>query len=469
MPVALPTERGPDGFQVFVLEPSWYEFHLFFVFADIFAGAALAGEAIVGFLSGVLPHRHQTCLPRVNHVLAGFLSLSASSVMLHALLLAAYRVYHMALFSFVNASNLFLLILAILSKNAVTSKPLFLIFAWCYSILEIVRMATQSYYWYHNPFAKTSIQGLAVLVFCLFSTVLRFVSIKSSWRILRQNRSRYDSLWDELCSTDTGKESVEKLDQTVKSMMVRDFNGSCRQYNRMVAAPAAPAQLGVEVEDASNGGAPIHPLFQNLGLFTIPGAMDTTSRVRSCNQLFCQAAIANLLLIDRLKEWAELSQGFFCDGSCEGRCLSSFVKWNDLKGGVAAERKVHWTPMKRHARCIEKMMRSYDNDPSRLLDISRGSIAFETLADLSACLEAIWKDEDVVVSRITNRMSASFNASETGGYRDVSLKLRIVSPQAQALGAELHVCEVQLLMKGFASLRSENDMRYVEARDTRGS
>ena len=47
----------------------------------------------------------------------------------------------------------------------------------------------------------------------------------------------------------------------------------------------------------------------------------------------------------------------------------------------------------------------------------------------------------------------SYDGSETAGYRDVALNLRLCTAAALELGVELHVCEVQLLLRRFAEIK----------------
>jgi hypothetical protein len=61
------------------------------------------------------------------------------------------------------------------------------------------------------------------------------------------------------------------------------------------------------------------------------------------------------------------------------------------------------------------------------LDICRQLIVFETISDIHRCLEEIHKDKTVRIVRIKNRLTPNYNASETGGYRDVSLNIRMSS------------------------------------------
>ena len=92
-------------------------------------------------------------------------------------------------------------------------------------------------------------------------------------------------------------------------------------------------------------------------------------------------------------------------------------------------------------------------DVSRLLDLCRQSIYFESLAGAAACLAAIARDGDVAVARVKNRLDPDLDAAATAGYRNLAVNLRLVTPEARALGVETHVCEVQLLLVSMAAIK----------------
>ena len=52
-----------------------------------------------------------------------------------------------------------------------------------------------------------------------------------------------------------------------------------------------------------------------------------------------------------------------------------------------------------------------------------------------------------------NRMDPEYDSTESAGYRDVMLNLRIITEQSCNLGCETHVCELQLLLLPFAQLK----------------
>ena len=56
------------------------------------------------------------------------------------------------------------------------------------------------------------------------------------------------------------------------------------------------------------------------------------------------------------------------------------------------------------------------------------------------------------VVRVKNRYDNARGAA-AGGYRDLSLNLRVTSVEAQELGVDGHVCEVQLILQSFHELK----------------
>ena len=76
-----------------------------------------------------------------------------------------------------------------------------------------------------------------------------------------------------------------------------------------------------------------------------------------------------------------------------------------------------WTRIKPTERALEKLIRSYDCDVSRLLDCCRQSIVFERLEDLLCCLQAIDCDEELQIVRLKNRLDEGYDARFSGGFR----------------------------------------------------
>jgi hypothetical protein len=92
-------------------------------------------------------------------------------------------------------------------------------------------------------------------------------------------------------------------------------------------------------------------------------------------------------------------------------------------------------------------------DASRLVDLCRESIVYDSPHALAAGLRAIGADPEVVVMRVKNRLESRSGAAESTGYRDVVLSIRVVSSLAVRLGIGIHVCEVQLILQAIAELK----------------
>ena len=60
----------------------------------------------------------------------------------------------------------------------------------------------------------------------------------------------------------------------------------------------------------------------------------------------------------------------------------------------------------------------------------------------------------IVVERIKNRMDTENSNVHNifGGYRDVSLNIRIVNDVTMEMGLDLHVCELRLVLQCFAEV-----------------
>jgi hypothetical protein len=92
-------------------------------------------------------------------------------------------------------------------------------------------------------------------------------------------------------------------------------------------------------------------------------------------------------------------------------------------------------------------------DVSRLLDLCRQSIIFESIDDLATCLRTIDNDPDVHILRIKNRLDPNYNSLTTAGYRDVELNMLISNQATVDLGINTHVCEMQLIHQPYAELK----------------
>jgi hypothetical protein len=80
-----------------------------------------------------------------------------------------------------------------------------------------------------------------------------------------------------------------------------------------------------------------------------------------------------------------------------------------------------WSPLKSPQRALEKLLRCYGSDVSRLVDICRQKILFDGPEDLLACLKGLLADPEIRIVRIKNGLGVG-EAPEgrlllSGGFR----------------------------------------------------
>mmetsp|Transcript_8813 Transcript_8813/g.20804 ORF Transcript_8813/g.20804 Transcript_8813/m.20804 type:complete len:465 (+) Transcript_8813:84-1478(+) len=201
--------------------------------------------------------------------------------------------------------------------------------------------------------------------------------------------------------------------------------------------------------------------------------LDVTCPVTSLDQLYSQAAGLDHMLRRKVQEWAGRSRGMFplqdeLQPSPGGSSQQQFVLWAEAAARADTDIMVRWGQLKSPDRAVEKLMRSYKQDVSRLLDICRQQIVFASIEDLLECVRVLAADEEAVVVRVKNKMHLEYNSHRSAGYRDLSINIRLEADEARALGLAGHVCEVQLQLEGFARLKNrEGHKRYVQYRNFR--
>ena len=124
--------------------------------------------------------------------------------------------------------------------------------------------------------------------------------------------------------------------------------------------------------------------------------------------------------------------------------------------------------VKRRRRAIEKLFRSYGGDGARIIDLVRSMIEFETIEDLTKCLNDIATDPKVGIINVKNRLATSYNSNASAGYRNVALNLILVDEFTMQCQVDIHVCELQLGLAVFEKEKNaDGHKRYVEWRNAR--
>lgn len=131
-----------------------------------------------------------------------------------------------------------------------------------------------------------------------------------------------------------------------------------------------------------------------------------------------------------------------------------------------------FSAVKRKARAIEKLYRSYNGDASRLTDLVRSSISCETFEDLKNVLNKILSDPTVVILHVKNKFKYDYKSAESAGYRNINLLLILVDDATMEAGVDCHICELQLGLSKIDEIKNvvvegeqHGHQRYVEWRD----
>ena len=123
--------------------------------------------------------------------------------------------------------------------------------------------------------------------------------------------------------------------------------------------------------------------------------------------------------------------------------------------------------VKRRGRSIEKLFRRYGGNASRLTDLVRSSITFDTLQQLCDCLErGILADGSVAAPHCKNRFDPAYDGKESAGYRNFAIYFTISNEYTICRGLDKHVCELQLGITAIDRLKhADGHSRYVAYRN----
>ena len=125
---------------------------------------------------------------------------------------------------------------------------------------------------------------------------------------------------------------------------------------------------------------------------------------------------------------------------------------------ISGDAGVAFGSTKTVARAFQKAWRSYGGDYRRLCDVVRVSIAFETIDELTACLERIVADDELELipqGMEKCRFDPEYApyAGQFVGYRDLQLGARFKSAETRDRGLDQHVIEIQLHLRVFEAIK----------------
>ena len=117
-------------------------------------------------------------------------------------------------------------------------------------------------------------------------------------------------------------------------------------------------------------------------------------------------------------------------------------------------------------RGIEKVDVAYGGDVSRVLDVCRERIVFESIKDMGDCLEALMADPEVSVVRVKSSMTRpGLNPVVNTGLQFISVNMRIQNSSTKRLAVSAHVCEVLFMLRSAAQASIEHHKDYIGNRN----
>jgi len=307
--------------------------------------------------------------------------------------------------------------------------------------------------------------GIGVLLF-------RQQALAQAHALVLDHKRKYDSIWDSIIANPDSKAAIFSICDASISLSNKQDACSVAPRQRM---QKTKSRLSVVYNWASQRSLPRHsqswkmPTFGGLwrvSSATRPGSRQELVKVTSLDQLFFQAWCLSPILLKKTKSWALQCKGCFPFQASDTDSITYQVYKEEME---AMGSQIKWAKVKSFHRAIEKAVRAYHQDVSSIVDLCRQCIVFEDLKDIAACLRVIEADCEVRVLRVKNRLDLKHRSSISAGYRDVGMNLQIVSAETRTAGIDSHICELQLIYKPVAELKSEEGHSgYVAFRNIRG-
>jgi len=331
-------------------------------------------------------------------------------------------------------------------------------------------------------FEDPPITGLVVGSVGLFVVVARYRILQRARKLVQADKKRYEAVWERVQRDAASGAVFCDLQRAVDAFPIREM--SHQHMNRGGDESLQPYEFGSGLVPSFMKGRRVADQEMMMRASRSPSRSpsfggrspsgDTLLKIRqpvsSLDQLYAQSLCLAPIFKDKVKGWAMESQGMFPMkdrhiGKATGQV---FVRWDRIAGRADKEAQIKWPGVKKIDRCIEKLTRSYGEDVSLVVDVTRESIIFEEISHITSCLKTIASDQEVEVVRCKNRMSPHYSGSETAGFRNLMLNVRIRNADTLRLGVELHVSELQLILKDFAEIKSDDGhRRYREFRNAR--
>eukprot|EP00960_Hanusia_phi_P043227 755942-Hanusia_phi.AAC.5 len=309
----------------------------------------------------------------------------------------------------------------------------------------------------YNNFVKV---GLMVSLFSLFILLYRFHVTYTSLNLVIQDKARYDAGWKIVLEYLGQDEQLDSLRELSKEIVKSCQHKSSRQEDFIKRARTSVSFTSVESEIE----VPVTPAVWKKQAWHSSLFGDV---VLSLDRLYAQAASMQYILLAKVQRWALQARGYVSLAGNSDKdtfvLLEEAYKYQDMQSSIK------WADIKSETRAIEKAVRCYGGDVSRLLDICRQTLVFDDIASVCKCLDIIKNDHDTEIIRIKDKMSGTDSFSDYFGRRDVTVNIRLRTKEAILLGVQAHISEVRLTLMSMAALENiQSHNRYIKVRNLIG-
>ena len=258
------------------------------------------------------------------------------------------------------------------------------------------------------------------------------------------------------------KQRLRNGSQAASSPLMRMWQGVVGGGNAALAANEADGN-GVDgrhklmIEERS-------PTLSN----SIRKVIAASSSGLSLDQLYGQATIMDPIFRVRVELLATLCRGHVSVVPESPGSMDDIKLLSELQADAAAYARVPWAEIKHVDQALRKSILNHGNI-SRLHDIVRQRIIFESLGDICKCLDLIAANPDLRIVSIKNGFDSSSDARRSAGYRQVVVLLQVVTEQTKIMGVSNFVCELLLAHRDMVVLLNpaQHD-RYLEYRNVMG-
>jgi hypothetical protein len=281
-------------------------------------------------------------------------------------------------------------------------------------------------------------------------------------KAVAEDRVMFQELWDRIMTTEPG------FDQAVSNLrcfQIQDFSLADVNEKRLGKVKAlfdCAIRKNARVWDYQVTQMREEEMRREL-LSDIP--------VMSLDQLYVQALVMQPFFWKKVQEIARQCNAYFhvspgSHGLTQNSC-SVIMPWADIECDSAALARVLWDELKHVDRAMHNLAIFHAGDVSKLTDLVRQRIVFQSLSDIHACLKCIAQNEEIEVLSIANGYDPQSDAAKIAGFREVVVSLRIISKSTVFFCLTRFVCELQLCHFEFdRQLTPARHSRLLRYKDT---